>query len=190
MGLDMYLKKRKYIGANYEHNHVAGAIYVSQNGVEIPIDFNKITEVEEEGLYWRKANAIHKWFVDNVQDGNDDCKEYYVSEEKLKELLKKCKEVVKKAVVVDGQVQNGATLQNGEWIPNYEQGKVIQNAEEIAKILPTEDGFFFGSTEYGEYYLEDIKYTIKGIEGLLKEAKEFEDKKMSFNLSFIYHSSW
>ena len=22
---------------------------------------------------WRKANAIHKWFVDNVQDGVDDC---------------------------------------------------------------------------------------------------------------------
>lgn len=23
--------------------------------------------------YWRKANHIHKWFVDCVQDGEDDC---------------------------------------------------------------------------------------------------------------------
>jgi len=37
--------------------------------------------------YWRKANQIHAWFVDNVQQGNDDCGEYYVSHEKLKELL-------------------------------------------------------------------------------------------------------
>ena len=37
--------------------------------------------------YWRKVNAVHKWFVDNVQNGEDDCGEYYVSHDKLKELL-------------------------------------------------------------------------------------------------------
>lgn len=37
--------------------------------------------------YWRKANQIHKWFVDNVQQGNDDCGEYYVSKDRLMELL-------------------------------------------------------------------------------------------------------
>jgi hypothetical protein len=45
------------------------------------------SEVIEEVMYWRKANQIHKWFVDNVQDGVDDCKEYWVSEEKLQELF-------------------------------------------------------------------------------------------------------
>ena len=43
--------------------------------------------VEVTCAYWRKANQIHAWFVDNVQQGNDDCGEYYVSHEKLKELL-------------------------------------------------------------------------------------------------------
>ena len=38
--------------------------------------------------YWRKANAIHGWFVDNIQDGVDDQNEYYVSKEKLEELKK------------------------------------------------------------------------------------------------------
>ena len=43
--------------------------------------------VEVVCVYWRKANQIHKWFVDNVQGGNDNCGEYYVSQDKLQELL-------------------------------------------------------------------------------------------------------
>ena len=46
--------------------------------------------------YWRKANQIHAWFVDNVQNGEDDCGEYYVSHEKLKELLDLVNEALKK----------------------------------------------------------------------------------------------
>lgn len=40
-----------------------------------------------EAMYWRKFNAIHNWFVKNVQNGIDDCREYEVSGEKLEELL-------------------------------------------------------------------------------------------------------
>ena len=47
--------------------------------------------VEVTCAYWRKANQIHKWFVDNVQQGQDDCDNYYVSQDKLIELLAICK---------------------------------------------------------------------------------------------------
>ena len=50
--------------------------------------------VEVTCAYWRKANQIHKWFVDNVQGGNDNCGEYYVSHEKLKELLATCQQAL------------------------------------------------------------------------------------------------
>ena len=30
-------------------------------------------------ITWRKANAIHKFFVDTCQDGNDNCQRHYVS---------------------------------------------------------------------------------------------------------------
>lgn len=40
--------------------------------------------------YWRKANAIHNWFVQNVQNGEDNCRPYYVDTEKLKELRAEC----------------------------------------------------------------------------------------------------
>ena len=36
--------------------------------------------------YWRKANQIHKWFVDNVQGGEDDCGAYIVEREQLEDL--------------------------------------------------------------------------------------------------------
>lgn len=48
-----------------------------------------------ELAYWRKANAIHGWFVKNVQDGTDDCGDYYVSLDKLKELKEDCEKVLK-----------------------------------------------------------------------------------------------
>ena len=44
--------------------------------------------------YWRKANQIHGWFVTNVQNGIDDCKEYEVPRDKIKELLQLCKTVL------------------------------------------------------------------------------------------------
>jgi hypothetical protein len=45
-------------------------------------------------LYWRKANAIHDWFVREVQAGVDECQESYVSTEKLKTLRDLCREVM------------------------------------------------------------------------------------------------
>ena len=44
--------------------------------------------------YWRKANAIHKWFVDNCQDGRDECQETWVSREQMQQLIDLCKEVL------------------------------------------------------------------------------------------------
>jgi hypothetical protein len=45
--------------------------------------------------YWRKANAIHKWFVDNTQDGKDECQLSNVSIEQILVLYNLCKKVLK-----------------------------------------------------------------------------------------------
>jgi hypothetical protein len=52
-------------------------------------------DYHEEAGYWRKANAIHAWFVKNVQNGVDDCGNYEVTEDKVKELLSLCEDVMK-----------------------------------------------------------------------------------------------
>ena len=44
--------------------------------------------------YWRKANAIHNWFVKNVQEGKDECQSSYVPKEKLVELRETCQKVL------------------------------------------------------------------------------------------------
>ena len=60
--------------------------------------------------------------------------------------------------------------------------RVKKNHALAGELLPTESGFFFGSTEYNEWYWEDIDYTIKALSKLLKE----DDGKGDF----YYHSSW
>ena len=81
MGLDMYLTARV---------HCADGVEVS--GVEaagLPV-----AAVEYDLGYWRKANAIHGWFVDQVQDEVDDCGAYDVSIEQLRALRDVCANVL------------------------------------------------------------------------------------------------
>lgn len=94
MGLDMYLNKRIYIGAQYEHNKVTGTIDIKRGEQPIKINFDKVTYIEEQAGYWRKANQIHGWFVQNVQEGQDDCKDYDVSYSQLQELRALCIKVL------------------------------------------------------------------------------------------------
>jgi len=188
MGLDMYLNRKKYVGAEYEHRGVTGKVEIKINGKKLPIDFNKISYIEESVCYWRKANAIHKWFVDNVQDGVDDCRNAYVNLADLEKLLNVCKEVKKIAKMKKGKVECGKELKDGQWVPIIKDGEYIENREEIEKILPTSSGFFFGSTDYDEWYMQDIDFTIEKLENIIKEEKEMN--KLGFYSDFEYRSSW
>ena len=98
MGLDMYLTARRHISKwSDDDKPLQEAVNAS-----IPDrgDMNAKTVVFE-ATYWRKANAIHKWFVDNVQDGKDDCESYYVSQDQLKELRDVCKKVLADTMLAD-----------------------------------------------------------------------------------------
>jgi hypothetical protein len=50
--------------------------------------------IDSEVAYWRKANAIHNWFVDAVQGGKDDCDRYPVTRDQLKALIRDCRSVL------------------------------------------------------------------------------------------------
>lgn len=133
--------------------------------------------------YWRKANHIHKWFVENVQSGIDNCSLYEVTEEQLEELLDICREVLDNSKLVKGKIVVGQTLKNGKWVNDYEDGEYIENPSVAKELLPTTSGFFFGGTEYDQWYLEDVKYTIQAIEDVLKTVN-FEQEIV------MYCSSW
>ncbi len=105
----------------------------------------------KEVMYWRKANAIHEWFVSNVQDGIDECEPHDVTVGQLTELRNLCT-----AVIIDNSL-----------------------AEEL---LPTTSGFFFGSTDYDNWYFENLKETVEALDCILIDSSPDD--------IFVYRSSW
>ena len=190
MGLDMYLYKRTYV-KNWDHNPPEDKIQITvkRGGKKHPtIDTKKITYIQEEVGYWRKANQIHKWFVDNVQKGVDECQESWVDESKLKELLQICHIVKNSATLEDGEVENGQRIgKDMEMIPIMEKGKVMKGISAAMELLPTGSGFFFGGTEYDEYYMQDIDNTIKMLEA---EMKKIDNPVQGCIAEYYYRSSW
>jgi len=183
MGLDMRLEKRNYV-KNWSHMapEEVHEITVKKGGEPRPdIKPSRISYITEEVAYWRKANHIHKWFVDNVQDGVDDCKDYYVDSSQLEELRDVCKQVLDASKLVEGKIKNGYSFEDGKKTPIMEDGKYIEDATVAHKLLPTAEGFFFGSTDYDEYYLQDIKFTYETLDALLKEGGYCD---------YYYNSSW
>jgi len=139
----MYLTKKLYIWQDKKSK-------LQIKGLPVRVNPKEIKKIEARAGYWRKANAIHKWFVDNVQGGIDECHQVYVSREQLEQLL--------------GLVND-----------------VIENPLLAEELLPTQSGFFFGSTEYDQYYHADLKETKKILEKALKAPKDWD---------FYYQSSW
>lgn len=146
--------------------------------------FERIHISEEVG-YWRKANQIHNWFVENVQDGVDDCCYHdEVTKEILEELLDVCKRVLDSCELVNGKITNGYTFnEDGSHNPIMEDGQYVKDSSIAEELLPSTCGFFFGSTDYDEYYVDDIKHTIDIITKVL-ETTDFETQMV------YYVSSW
>ena len=163
MGLDMYLEVRKsvrtkdWVNENGEFRTVPipeGMAILETAGLA-----NLVSQEDSYGLsvsataiYWRKANAIHQWFVDNCGKGIDECQPIYVSRQDLEDL----RDLVK---------------------------DVLIHREKAPIALPTASGFFFGSTDYDEWYWEDLERTAKELDNLLTQT--FEQP-----VDFIYQASW
>ena len=152
MGLDSYLYKKNYVRqGEWVKPEFRTEVEVKTGGeIDKNIKPERIRYIVEEVAYWRKANQIHNWFVQNVQNGVDECQTSFVSRDNLEELLDVC-------------------------------SKVIADNSLAETLLPTGSGFFFGSTEYDEWYYKDVSNTIEYLTEILKEedADEFE-----------YYASW
>ena len=147
----MYLSKKTYVKQwDFQKDEDKHKVTVERGGKKHPtIKTSRISEVVEQVGYWRKANQIHRWFVDNVQDGVDDCKEYMVEKGQLKLLLDICINIK----------------------DLYAKDK--EKFEEYAKEhLPTQQGFFFGQYEYGDDYMYDINETIEILQVVYEDEED------------------
>jgi hypothetical protein len=154
MGLDMYLSAKKYMSKYFDPSDSGKIASINELfGIEGDEENDYgAQEVTFKVAYWRKANAIHQWFVDNVQDGVDECQEAHVPREKLQELMELCE-------------------------------TIIADPKQAIELMPTRSGFFFGSTEYDEWYMGDIQHTAERIRKILDEPA-FEKSE------FYYQASW
>ena len=99
MGLDMYLYAKKYVNkVNWNDvdsmgnpsTHPAFDNVIAAAGLsDVATDIYG-AEISVTAAYWRKVNSVHNWFVKNVQGGEDNCREYYVTKDKLAELREAC----------------------------------------------------------------------------------------------------
>jgi hypothetical protein len=149
MGLDMYLTAKRYVSEYNEPDKVIST-EIMQHFPELTQN-QTVQEVSVRVGYWRKANAIHRWFVQHVQEGTDDCAPYDVSRDQLTALRDICVRV-------------------RDW-----PGAIA------AEQLPTANGFFFGGTDYDEWYFRDVENTIRIIDSCLQLPTSWD---------FEYHSSW
>lgn len=120
--------------------------------------------------YWRKANAIHNWFVQHCADGIDDCTPMHVSLEQLKAL--------------------DQTLQEILQAPNEKLQRHIIEAK-----LPPVEGFFFGDTnlddpEWLAVYLDDVAETHRILTKEFELNKAVDQTASSLSLAYQYQASW
>jgi hypothetical protein len=165
MGLDSYLYATQFFAASKhkgfeeterqkEETIKVKEIANLMNGndfLETGESFLQFAKMKLQLAYWRKANQIHKFFVDVCADGKDECQDTYVSRENLEDLLNRCK-------------------------------TVLEDHSKAEELLPSKGGFFFGSTDYDEWYYKDLEDTIPVLEKILKDAPE--------SWGFEYKASW
>ena len=169
MGLDMYLSAKRYVRkhdgwgpeapSNPTFEKIVDGSKLSDYCEDPSVDIYGAT-VSVNVAYWRKANQIHQWFVDNCQNGVDECQEVYVSEEQLEELRGICNEI----------------------LANKDDKSMAE------ELLPPAEGFFFGSNDIDEWYYQDIQYTADRLKAVLELAKQDRDNENY--ITFSYQSSW
>ena len=124
-----------------------------KRGVKPDID-DENSEMQEVG-YFRKANFLRKWLVDNTgykEDGN-------LIYHKL------------------DKTDIGELLMVATHVFIYPSNSTADN------LLPTQGGFFFGDTEYDEWYYMKVGSLIKTLAAILEDT-DWEEEDI------YYHEWW
>ena len=179
MGLDMYAARRLYV-KQWEHQSPDEryTVQIAHGGKPVSgIQSDRISDVDEEVMYWRKANHIHGWFVDNVQNGEDDCKPYHVNWNRLRELHSVCAKVIEASKLVDGMVYDGTVYRNRiiESLDNY-------GLSEAAKADITQ--------EINDLDFDDEYWIISQIRDFECDGFQFQDVWEIDMKTFSYHFIW
>ena len=106
-----------------------------------------------ELIYWRKANQVFDWFDRNCANN-----------------------AIENCVPVPVSTYDLMNLLK-------DVNAVLEDNSKAKELLPTTSGFFFGGTEYDQWYYRDIIDTIEMLNKVLMET-DFEKEVVT------YSSSW
>jgi len=164
MGLDQYLYERTYIGEEFTHRKVELTIDFKIDGEAQKVP-RPITYMTSEVMYWRKANQIQEWFQQFTEGmSSTNSVDISVTPTDLINLLNICNKVLERKPI-EGRD------------PGFSQA-----ATPASELLPTSQGFFFGSDEYDDYYYNQIQATKEMLENLKLNTDDYRD--------FIYNANW
>ena len=107
----------------------------------------------EEELYLRKANHIRKWIVDNTDYNDDD----------------DCRPFVLTKDKLEQLFQACNT--------------VLADKKQADTVMPTSSGFFFGSTDYNDWYFSVVEEVLDVINGWLSDV-DFDTEEI------VYYEWW
>lgn len=148
MGLDTYFfktKKADWARAQEEFAAYEALPEEKKNETKNPYE----EWCPEEIGYFRKVNFLMAFFA---YYGNCEYKE--IGRDEFKELVEKCTEVYR---------IGKANRDEDGW-----KGDLSEEAiERVSEILPTCSGFFFGSTDYDEWYFNEVGEVLSWAENVL-----------------------
>lgn len=197
MGLDQYITIRhKSTNSAYEKwKNYWNLSEKERENVRAPKEPSKDLIVG----YFRKHHSIHKWFVNNIQNGNDDCGRYKISVKDIETLKELCEEIMthvtkekpepKFYMGINGQIEE---------VWQYDKYTVDEDGKKIIdEKLPSHHQSWEGIN-----YSDDYFYTVENCIEVLNKVIDFcngnffgiytDRKTGEYNGEWVleYTSSW
>ena len=164
MGLDMYFYARKTTYKSFSKWDKSSKVDETNYPEDLKTfsdyiydrNFKSVqTETRYQIGYFRKFNALHSYIVKTFADGIDNCQDIILYKEDVEQIKKVLDEVL----------------------------NAHQQVEKAKELLPTQSGFFFGGTDYDEFYFEDVKDAADLMQSFLDNF-DFDKYQL------VYRASW
>lgn len=212
MGLDMYMYKstKDNIAKQSALNDLINAFGEKFPYLDLNSDMYKLMLYEiakykpTQVAYWRKVNFLHFHIVDTYAAGVDDCQEIFLTKGDATKILVKLQRAlaicIKDTCIEVEPDENGCSYHdkpNGKKILPIIKNDALDNtsdfvgscwrlndavADEVSMILPTQGGFFFGSTVYDIWYISDVADAVRTFKSIVNEWDD--------DAKYWYEASW
>jgi hypothetical protein len=157
MGLDMNLYKETYVkNWSFTPKEDEHHVNVTRGGYATKIRPERVAYVKEEIAYWRKFNALHGYIIENFANQVDNCQDVHLTKDDLITILN---------TLIEIRDANYACAD---------------------EVMPPVAGFFFGSNEVDEFYIQDVERTID----ILQNEIDDLDEESDVWVRYIYLASW